>query len=113
MTPREALLRARAQVLHDLQARGLADATSVSILEVALAERAWWVDQWAAGIDYLSGLVAQDVQDALYDQAARWPLCTGCEVVAEHSLRVDPELGADPHWVCEGSGTLVAAVGRL
>jgi hypothetical protein len=39
VTPREALLQARAQVLHDLQARGFADADSVSILEAKLAER--------------------------------------------------------------------------
>ncbi|MDQ3591841.1 MAG: hypothetical protein M3386_02945 [Actinomycetota bacterium] len=113
VTPREALLQARAQVLHDLQARGLADADSVSILEAKLAERGWWVDQWAAGIAYVGGLVAQDVQDALHDRTERWPRCLGCEVSVDHSLRVQPELGADPHWVCEESGTVVAPVGGL
>jgi len=113
VTPREALLQARAQVLHDLDARRLADAAGVSILETALAERRWWVDQWADGVAYVGGLVAQDVQDALFDEATRWPLCTGCEVQAEHALRVYPELGADPHWVCEEAGIVVAPVGGL
>lgn len=32
---------------------------------------------------------------------------------AEHALRVSPELGADPHWVCEEAGIVVAPVGGL
>ncbi len=113
VTPREALLQARALVLHDLQARGLADAVSVSMLESALAGRGWWVDQWADGVAYVGGLVAQDVQDSLFDKATRWPLCTDCAVAVEHALRVEPELGADPHWVCEESASVVARVGAL
>lgn len=113
MTPREALLQARAQVLHDLQVRGLADAGTVSILEEALAQRGWWVDQWAEGVAYVGGLVAQDVQDALSDRTSCWPRCTACELRAEHPLHVEPELGIDPHWVCEASGVVVAPVGEL
>ncbi len=113
MTPREALLDARARVLHDLQARGFADAGSVSVLEEALSQRGWWVDQWADGVPYVSGLVAQDVQDALMDRTTRWPRCITCGLDAEHSLHVEPELGEDPHWVCEESGTVVAPVGGL
>jgi len=30
-----------------------------------------------------------------------------------HALRVAPDLGEDPHWVCEEDGTVVAPVGRL
>lgn len=106
-------MQARAQVLHDLQVRGLADAAAVSILEAAVAQRGWWVDQWADGTAYVGGLVAQDVQDALFDQAVRWPLCTECTVTSEHALHVAPELGTDPHWACEESGSVVAPVGAL
>ncbi len=113
MTPREALLEARARVLHDLQARGLADAGTVSVLEEALSQRGWWVDQWAEGVPYVGGLVAQDVQDALMDRTWRWPRCTACDLTAEHALHVEPELGEDPHWVCAESGIVVAPVGRL
>lgn len=113
MEPQEALLDARARVLHDLQARGLADAGSVSVLEEALSQRGWWVDQWADGIPYVGGLVAQDVQDALMDRTSRWPRCTACDLVAEHALHVEPELGEHPHWVCEESGMVVAPVGEL
>lgn len=113
MTPREALLEARARVLHDLSARGCADAGTVSILEEALSQRGWWVDQWAEGVPYVGGLVAQDVQDALMDRTSRWPRCTACDLTAEHALHVEPELGEDPHWVCEESGIVVAPVGEL
>ena len=30
-----------------------------------------------------------------------------------HELRVAPDLGEDPHWVCEEDGTVVASVGHL
>ena len=113
MEPREALLEARARVLHDLQARGFADAGTVSILEEALSQRGWWVDQWADGVPYVGGLVAQDVQDALMDRTSRWPRCTACDLAAEHALHVEPELGDDPHWVCEESGIVVSPVGEL
>lgn len=112
----EALLDARARVLADLSAAGLADADSVSVLEEALAERRWWADEWPQGVAFVAGQVAQDVQDALFDRGrARWPLCRLCdpEVAPAHELRISPELGADPSWICERSGAVAAALGRL
>ena len=113
MTPRDCLLQARALVLHDLQARGFADAGTVSLLEDAVAGRGWWVDQWDEGMAFVAGLVAQDTQDALLDRATRWPRCTACDLTAEHSLSIEPELGTDPHWVCRESGIVVAHLGLL
>jgi hypothetical protein len=43
----------------------------------------------------------------------RWPLCRVCENAEPHELRITPELGPDPHWVCERSGTVVAPLGQL
>ena len=68
-------MRARALVLHDLESTGVADPASVSALESALANRGWWLEQWAEGRDFVVGLVAQDVQDALLETNGRWPLC--------------------------------------
>ena len=107
------LLKARALVLHDLQARELADAGVVSLLEDAVSERRWWLEQWTDGAAFVAGLVAQDVQDALFDDNGRWPRCTSCEVAAEHTLTIEPALGADPHWVCEASADVVAPLGHL
>lgn len=101
-------------MLRDLQKTGVADARTVSLLEEAVAQRAWWVEQWAEGRDFVVGLVAQDVQDALLESRGRWPLCTACEDDSPHALYVSPDLGGpDPHWVCEESGTVVAPVGQL
>ena len=105
---------ARALVLHDLESTGVADAASVSLLEDALAQRAWWLQQWAEGRDYIVGLVAQDVQDALLESNGRWPLCRACDVDGPHALYVAPDIGGpEPHWVCEDSGTVVAPIGGL
>jgi len=110
--PTEAVLHgARARVLADLTARGVAEAGIVSLLEDALAKRRWWLEQWADGAAYVPGLLAQDVQDALMETHGRWPLCPVCD--EPHALAVEPELGADPHWVCEARGEVVAAVGAL
>ncbi|MEY9962876.1 hypothetical protein ABIA33_000902 [Streptacidiphilus sp. MAP12-16] len=111
----EAVLHtARAGVLRDLTARDVADAAVVSMLEDAVAQRRWWVEQWPEGAEYLLGLVAQDIQDALLEAYGRWPLCGSCAADGElHALAVEPELGADPHWVCEKAGVVVAAVGEL
>ena len=106
-------LAARAVVLADLQARRRASADAVSALEDALAQRQWWTEQWPEGTTYVAGLVAQDVQDALFDENGRWPRCTSCEVAAEHTLTIEPALGADPHWVCEASADVVAPLGHL
>lgn len=107
------LLQARAAVLHDLEATDVATPAAVDLLENAVSERRWWLEQWADGAPYVVGLVAQDVQDALLSTAGRWPVCPRCED-ATHSLYVDPDLGGpDPTWVCEESGTAIAPVGQL
>lgn len=108
------LLEARALVLADLQAHGQASPDAVNALEDAVSERGWWADQWPEGAQYVAGLVAQDVQDALFEDGTRWPLCRGCRGALEHSLYIAPDLGGpDPVWVCEESGDVVAALGRL
>lgn len=109
------LLSARARVLSDLQARGQANAQAVSALEDAVSQRKWWAEQWPEGEQYVAGLVAQDVQDALFETAGRWPLCLDCgERAPEHALYIQPDLGGpDPVWVCEESGDVVAPLGGL
>lgn len=107
------LLSSRARVMQDLLATGIANAQVVSILEDAVAERRWWAEQWPAGTDYVDGLVAQDVQDALLDRVGRWPLCRNCADDETHALHIHPELGPDPVWVCEQSGHVVAPLGEL
>jgi hypothetical protein len=107
------LFEARARVLKDLEARRTATAEAVSILEDAISSRTWWAEQWPEGIDYVAGLVAQDVQDALLESHGRWPLCLSCEG-SDHSLYIQPDLGGpDPVWVCEESGDVVAPLGGL
>ncbi len=113
MTPGDPLLRSRALVLSDLQARGFVDAHTVSVVEDCIAGRRWWLSQWQRGAPYVDGLVAQDVQDALFDESRRWPLCLACADPVEHSLSIEPELGPDPHWVCSESGARVTPLGEL
>lgn len=114
VTMTESLLAARALVLHDLQARDLDAAAAVDVLENVLAERQWWIDQWPEGAEYVAGQVAQDVQDRMLDDGiGRWPRCTACDETNVHELHIDPDLGPDPHWVCEKSGIRVAPLGRL
>jgi hypothetical protein len=108
-TDHDPLLTARAALLHDLTATGIAQAHYVDVVEDALAARARWVDAWPDGGAYVVGLVAQDVQDHLIDTEGRWPPCPSHP---DEALIVEPELGADPHWVCSRCGT-VAAVGHL
>ncbi|MBW1603735.1 hypothetical protein JJV70_16795 [Streptomyces sp. JJ66] len=108
-----ALHTARALILADLTARDAAGADTVSLVEEAVAHRRWWVAQWPEGTAFVPGLVAQDVQDALLERYGRWPLCPLCPDAEPHALDVEPELGADPHWVCSRSGTVVAPVGGL
>jgi hypothetical protein len=112
----DALLAARAKVLRDLAAYGMDTATTVSLVDEVLTARRWWVEQWPAGAAYVDCLVAQDVQEALLETVGRWPMCRshpGAEDVDPHELRVTPDLGEDPHWVCEEDGAVVAAVGEL
>ena len=107
------VLEARALVLHDMATTGIAGPASVSALEEAVASRRWWVERWEQGAAYVAGLVAQDVQDALLETSGRWPLCPVCPA-ATHALYIHPEIGGpDPHWVCEATGSTVAALGRL
>ncbi|AEW94797.1 MULTISPECIES: hypothetical protein [Streptomycetaceae] len=104
-----ALHAARAHVLADLAAHGIADAAAVSLVEDAVAHRRWWAEQWPQGVAFVCGLVAQDVQEALLEQhGTRWPCCSSCHEL----LSVEPELGEDPRWVCENHG-VAAAVGAL
>lgn len=114
VTPDDPVMAARALVLHDLEVTGIADAQVVSALEEAIADRAWWLEQWAEGRHYIAGLVAQDVQDHLLETAGRWPLCRVCEDREPHALYVHPDLGGpNPTWVCEHAGVAVAPVGGL
>lgn len=113
--PTDVLLTARALVLRDLQARGLDSPAAVDVVEDTLTARRWWVEQWPDGAAFVAGQVAQDVQDRLLDDGlGRWPLCTGCPPDEDpHALHIQPDLGPDPQWVCEKSGTRVAPLGGL
>ena len=78
-----------------------------------MSQRTWWAEQWPEGEKYIAGLVAQDVQDALFESVGRWPVCVSCEG-PEQSLYIQPDLGGpDPMWVCEESGQAVAPLGHL
>jgi hypothetical protein len=110
----ECLLAARALVVHDLAARGMDTARNVSIVDEVLSARRWWVEQWPDGQAYVACLVAQDVQEALLETVGRWPLCSLHEDGDDpHELRVTPDLGPDPQWMCEEDGCVVAPVGAL
>ena len=110
----DALMNARALVLHDLEATSAADAGSVSALEASVTTRRWWAAQWEEGKKYVAGLIAQDVQDALLQDIGRWPLCHACDHLDPHALYNHPELGGpDPTWVCESTGRPVAPLGGL
>jgi hypothetical protein len=102
---------ARALVLADLSARDIAQPDIVSLVEDALSKRRWWLEQWPEGAEFVPGLLAQDVQDALLETHGRWPLCPRCP--EHHALTVEPELGPAPHWVCEAQGDVIAPVGSL
>jgi len=104
---------ARARVMDDLVAGDVADAEIVSLVEDAVTHRRWWVEQWPEGAGFVTGLIAQDVQDALLERYGRWPLCPVCTQDGPHALEVEPELGNDPHWVCTKATVSVAPVGAL
>ena len=108
------LFEARSRVLADLQARQHASAAAVDALEDAVADRKWWAEQWPQGEEYVAGLVAQDVQDALFESVGRWPVCLSCGDAPLHALHIQPDLGGpDPVWVCEESGREIAPLGGL
>jgi len=113
-----ALLDARARVVHDLGARHLDAAVHVDVVDAAVRERRWWLEAWPEGAAHVAGQVAQDVQEALLDDhGVRWPLCAldhpDDDEPEPHVLHVLPDLGPDPHWVCEESGTAAAPLGGL
>lgn len=108
-----ALHTARALVMADLAAGDVAEAQIVSMVEDAVTHRRWWVEQWPEGAEFVVGLVAQDVQDALLERYGRWPLCPVCDAGDPHALDVEPELGPHPHWVCAKAAVAVAPVGAL
>ncbi|MEU6848222.1 hypothetical protein ABZ930_40840 [Streptomyces sp. NPDC046716] len=113
----QALHAARALILADLKAVDVADADVVSLVEESITQRRWWVEQWPEGVEFVTGLVAQDVQDGILERHGRWPVCPVCGpgsgADGPHALDVEPELGADPHWVCSEAGVVVAPVGSL
>jgi hypothetical protein len=110
----EALFAARAMVVRDLNVHGSDTAPSIDVLDEVLNERRWWVEQWPDGMDYVAGQIAQDVQERMLDGGlGRWPRCTACDDTSPHELRIEPELGPDPHWVCEKAGITVAPLGAL
>jgi hypothetical protein len=99
------LEQARAAVLRDL-----ADPSYDGLVDQCAEQRRWWVEQWAEGAQYLTCLLAQDVQEAVHLEDPTWPLCAEH---LDHPLMVEPDLGTDPFWVCERSGLPVAPVGSL
>ena len=103
---------ARALLLHDLAARGATTPPVVDLVEDVVEARRWWVGAWPAGADVIAGQLAQDLQERLLDEAGeRWPACP--LHAGEHELRVEPDLGPDPQWVCEDAGAVVAPLGGL
>jgi len=106
----DALADARARLLHDLSATTQTTPTVVDALEDALANRREWAEPWPQGAEFITCLVAQDLQEALVSSHERWP---PCRVDGGHQLHVEPDLGADPHWVCEDCSAIAAPVGEL
>src|SRR3954447_23279396 len=105
VTSDDALLNARALVLHDLEATSAANPATVSALEASVTTRRWWASQWEEGKQYVAGLGAEDAQDPLLEGVGRWPLCRACDETDRHALYIRPELGGpEPTWVCEPSG---------
>src|SRR4051794_20960329 len=114
VTSDDALLNARALGLPALEATPAANPTTACALEASVTTRRWWASQWEEGKQYVAGLVAQDVQDALLEDIGRWPLSHACDETNPHALYIHPELGGpEPTWVCEHSGITVAPLGRL
>lgn len=106
------LLATRAQLVHDLAAQELVEIDVLTLLEEVVAGRRWWIEAWEGGADVVAGQLAQDLQERLLDEhGIRWPACPLHP--GEHELRVDPDLGPDPAWVCEEAVVEVAALGAL
>ncbi|RKS68507.1 hypothetical protein CLV35_3634 [Motilibacter peucedani] len=106
------LLATRALLLHDLAARETVGVDVLALLEEVVAGRRWWIEAWEGGADVVAGQLAQDLQERLLDDAGlRWPACPLHD--GAHELRVEPDLGPDPEWVCEDAGERVAPLGGL
>ena len=82
----------------------------IDILDAAVRDRRRWVEPWPEGAAFLTCLVAQDVQESLSASVGRWPRC---RMSGDHTLHVEPDLGDDPHWVCEDCSAVVAPIGGL
>ncbi len=104
MSTEQALAEAAVAVSRDL-AGSYAD-----LVDRAVEQRRWWVEQWPDGAALLVCLLAQDVQEAVNESDPLWPLCAEH---TDHRLTIEPDLGPDPFWVCERSGLPVAPVGAL
>jgi hypothetical protein len=111
VTPAQAIELAGAALRVDLEHTEIWTPATSAALDAALVVRQTWVDAWPDGAEHVPGLVAQDVQEfvrAEFDP--HWPLCPDHR---NHALFVEPDLGADPFWVCEVTGLPVAPIGGL
>jgi hypothetical protein len=106
----DALADARARLLHDLSATTQTTPIVMDALEDALSKRREWAEPWPEGTAFIACLVAQDLQEALEGVFGPWP---PCRLDGAHQLRVEPDLGEDPRWVCEDCSAVVAPVGEL
>ena len=106
-----ALQAAYDAVQHDLQATGSWDAATEELLADSARHREWWLGQWPEGAAFVTGLLAQDVQERVHEARNRqWPVCPEH---ADHPLFVEPDLGADAFWVCHRTGLPCAPIGCL
>lgn len=111
MDAAESLTLAASSLQSDLEHTGRWSERSRDALAAALAGRREWVAAWPQGADFVPGLVAQDLQESLHADVDRdWPTCPEH---GDHALFIEPDLGADPFWVCEVSGLPVAPIGGL
>lgn len=98
------LAAAREAVLRDL------DGKHADLVDRAVEDRTWWLEQWAEGEQFILCLLAQDVQEAVHETDPTWPLCAEH---LDHALLIEPDLGTDPFWVCPTTGLPIAPVGSL
>ena len=84
-----------------------ADMTFQELIAEEIGNRAEYESQQAKVWDE----TVDKAEKMLLEKYGRWPLCPYC--AQPHALAVEPELGADPHWVCEARGEAVAPVGAL
>lgn len=97
--------------LEDARVVLLRDAPEhAALVDQAVQDRRWWLQEWPAGEPYVLCLLAQDVQEAVHAADPLWPLCPEHQ---DHPLLIEPDLGPDPFWVCHRTGLPVAAVGSL